>query len=322
MKKLEAFYSDIINNLEDGIYFVDSHRKITLWNKAAERITGYTADEIIGRPCQDNILCHIDMEGTPLCLVGCPLFATLGDGEHRIAEVLLRHKDGHRIAILVKILPMYEDGEIIGAVEIFTPKTTIASDSQLVDSLTDKVMTDALTQLPNRMYLESFFDYKMQEFKRFGNFFCVLFLDIDNFSHFNNTYGHHIGDKVLQSIAQSFRQNLRDTDAMGRWGGEEFLGIFSIRNEREAAIVAEKVRLLVSGSEILNDDGERLHVTASIGVALAKPTDRLEGIVERADSLMYQSKKASKNCFHVENPDNPEKPFTSIPEQKLPPKED
>lgn len=315
--EVEGLYKEIIDNLEDGIYFVDTQRQITLWNKAAERITGYSADEIIGRPCQDNILCHIDMEGTPLCLVGCPLFATLGDGAMRSDEVLLRHKDGHRIAILVKILPIRRNDEIIGAVEIFTPRTTIQADSQFVDSLTDKVMTDDLTGLPNRMYLENFYEYKMQEFKRFGNLFCILFLDIDNFSHFNNTYGHHIGDNVLTSISNSFKENLRDTDAMGRWGGEEFLGVFSIRNEREACIVAEKVRLLVCGSEIIGED-ENLNVTASIGVAIAKPDDTLDEIVERADALMYLSKKRTKDCFTVEDPKEKGLFFTTIPEMATP----
>ena len=79
----EELYLNIINNLRDGIYFVDTERRILFWNKAAEQITGYSAEEIVGKRCQDSRLNHIDEAGRPLCAVGCPLFATLGDGQQR-----------------------------------------------------------------------------------------------------------------------------------------------------------------------------------------------------------------------------------------------
>ena len=79
----EELYLNIINNLRDGIYFVDMERRILFWNKAAEQITGYSAEEIVGKQCQYSKLNHIDELGRPLCMIGCPLFATLGDGQQR-----------------------------------------------------------------------------------------------------------------------------------------------------------------------------------------------------------------------------------------------
>ena len=79
----EELYLNIINNLRDGIYFVDTERRILFWNKAAERITGYTADEIVGKHCPQTLLSHIDENGRPLCVVGCPLFTSLADGKQR-----------------------------------------------------------------------------------------------------------------------------------------------------------------------------------------------------------------------------------------------
>ena len=80
------FYKNIIDNLYDGIYFVDRDRRIIYWNKGAERITGYSAAQVIGRRCQDNLLNHVTANGVPLCQAHCPLAAVMGDGQPREAE--------------------------------------------------------------------------------------------------------------------------------------------------------------------------------------------------------------------------------------------
>lgn len=305
---INKILGDLIENSGDGIYFVDTDRKLKLWNKAAERITGYTASEVLGSYCQDNILYHIDGEGCPLCIVGCPLYSTLGDGQNRSAEVFLRHKDGHRVAVQVTIFPVYDNGKIIGAFEMFTPKAKILESSKLVDDLTDRVMNDDLTGLPNRTYLEHYIDHKIEEFKRFGRKFCVVFLDLDNFGNFNNDYGHTAGDNALRAIASSFLANLRDNDIFGRWGGEEFVGVFSVKTTSEAFKMGEKSRVLVKGSEI-DIDGERKSLTASIGVSVVRPGDTIDALIDRADRMMYMSKKRTKNCITVENPEDTDHPF-------------
>ena len=180
--EMDELYLSIINNLRDGIYFVDTDRRILFWNKAAEATTGYSSKEIVGKPCQSSALNHIDEEGRPLCMVGCPLFATLGDGQQRQDRVFVRHKDGYRIPIHVNIFPVRKNGEITGAVEVFTQDSPTVYEDNLVEKLSNVAMHDQLTQLPNRRYLESFLKYKMEEFQRFGSLFAVLFADIDNFS--------------------------------------------------------------------------------------------------------------------------------------------
>lgn len=297
-----SLYNTIINNLEDGVYFVDHTRRITMWNRAAERITGFSSEEVVGSHCQHNLLNHIDLEGRPLCLLGCPLFATLGDGMPRGHDVLLRHRDGHRIAVKVKILPIHEDGKVVGAVEIFTPKSEAVHDSKLVDALSDIAMTDQLTGLPNRKYMESLLRYRLQIHERFGSRFCVVFLDIDNFSVFNNTYGHNLGDEVLKSLAASFKNNLREADKMGRWGGEEFVGLFGAGNGTNLLSIAEKVRVLVENSEVRYGD-ENLRVTASVGATCVRYGDTPESVVQRADALMYRSKKSKKNSSSIDDVD-------------------
>ena len=114
-------YERIIENLHDGLYFVDRDRVITYWNKAAEQISGFTANEVVGKSCSDNILTHVDSEGNSLCTGECPLAATIVDGNPREAEVYMHHKGGHRIPVSVRVSILTDrDGIIIGGIELFT----------------------------------------------------------------------------------------------------------------------------------------------------------------------------------------------------------
>ena len=110
----EELYLSILNYIQDGVYYVDVHRKIEFWNKGAEQITGYKADEIVGQDCPSTKLNHIDEFGNHLCITGCPLFATNSDGIVRTEKVFVRHKDGYRIPILTTVYPIKENGAIIG----------------------------------------------------------------------------------------------------------------------------------------------------------------------------------------------------------------
>ncbi len=293
--ELENLYHEIINNLNDGVYFVDTERRITFWNSAAERITGYTSGEIIGRPCQDNILNHINNEGKELCLYGCPLHSTLIDGIVRNADVLLRHKDGHRIPVSVSIFPISSGGNVVGAVEIFTKSSPAVYEGHVIETLHNMAHNDQLTGLPNRRKLEIYLDYRLRELKHFGSGFCVVFLDLDDFSVLNNTYGHSAGDEMLSNIARSIRHSLRKSDMFGRWGGEEFVGIFESSSDPESENMAYRIRMLISNT-VVKHGGASLSVTASVGVAIARPDDTIDSIIRRADTLMYTSKSRGKNC--------------------------
>ena len=103
-----------------------------------------------------------------------------------------------------------------------------------------------------------------------------------------------MGDAVLKSIASSLRTNTRKNDLIGRWGGEEFLGVLTVNTEYDGTILAEKIRQLVAGTEVMHE-GELLNVSISIGVTTVTKEDDADKIVKRADALMYQSKQNGKN---------------------------
>lgn len=295
----EKLFLEVINNLNEGIYFVDLNRKIRFWNKAAEVITGYSAEEATGTYCADNFLKHIDGEGRPLCLVSCPLYDTMVDGKQRRARVFARHKEGYRIPLFINVLPIYEDGKIKGAIEIFSKESLTVYEDHLIENLASVATHDPLTELPNRRYLEDFIHYKLGEYSLLGQNFALLFADIDDFKHFNNTYGHEVGDTILRNIAETIAHNTRSNDLVGRWGGEEFVGIYSISYPEEAKLLGEKFLNLIRSTDVTYE-GENLGVTVSIGVAVVTSGDTEDSLVERADHLMYMSKESGKNRVTVQ----------------------
>lgn len=297
----KEFYLDIINHLCEGVYFVDTKRKIQFWNQAAEKITGYSAADIVGKNCQTSGLNHIDAHGCPLCHLNCPLYATLADGQQRQDKVLLRHKEGYRIPVSVTIFPVCRQKEIVGAVEIFTQDSPSVFADGLVDRLSNIAMHDQLTHLPNRRYLESVLDYRMEEYHRFGESFCVLFADIDDFSRINNTYGHEAGDTVLKNIATSLSHSICRNVTIGRWGGEEFLGVYPISKPSECQIIAERFRSLVEHTEAVCGSSI-IRSTVSVGISAVQPQDTVQTLVDRADQLMYASKRRGKNRVTQDSP--------------------
>jgi diguanylate cyclase (GGDEF)-like protein/PAS domain S-box-containing protein len=289
----------IIDNLYDGLNFVDRDRIIRYWNKGAERISGFPAGEVIGRSCADNILTHVDKEGNNLCLAMCPLASTLTDGEHRTAEVYLHHKSGYRVPVSVRVATLTDEQDrMIGGVEIFSDVSAYKSMELRTKELEELALLDNLTRLANRRCVEKELLMRFDEEKRFGLLFGLLMMDIDHFKKFNDRFGHDVGDRVLKLVAETLAKNARPFDLIGRWGGEEFIGV--VRNITAAQLkdIGERMRMLVANSYLIQD-GEKLKVTISLGGTLLIPGDTVETLIKRADNLLYKSKHAGRNRLTV-----------------------
>jgi diguanylate cyclase (GGDEF)-like protein/PAS domain S-box-containing protein len=294
------FHKDLLDNLIDGLYLVDRDGRITYWNKAAENLSGYAADEVLGKKCSDNILMHVDEQGNSLCGDHCPLQKAIADGLSQTAEINLLHKEGYRLPVAIRIAPIRDSsGEIIGAAEVFFDNSAKVAATQKIKELEDLIYTDQLTGVANRKYMETFINSRLEEMRRHNGTFGVLFLDIDHFKSINDTHGHDIGDDVLKMVAQTLVKNLRAFDAVGRWGGEEFLCVITHANEDNLSKIAEKLRNLVEHSSLIVNNLP-VSVTISIGALVARQNDTLESIVRRADKLMYQSKTCGRNGVTVD----------------------
>ncbi len=291
-----GFHAKLLDGLFDGVYFVNQDRKITYWNRGAENLTGYSAEEAIGRHCFDNLLEHVDANGCALCKDGCPLWQTLKDGKRRKIDVFLRHKQGHRVPICVKVAPIKNQaGEIVGAVEVFSDVTMRKQAERRVQELEQLAFKDSLTSLPNRRYTELRVKQILEEFREFNRVYGVLMVDIDRFKMVNDAYGHDIGDIVLRAVSDTLEGTLRsEDDLVGRWGGEEFLVLSSDMTPTLVDKLAERCRFLVEKSSALIGN-ERCSVTVSIGATVTRLGDSFASIVKRVDTLMYASKANGRN---------------------------
>lgn len=293
-------YPDLLDRMPDAVYFVDRYRKITYWNGAAEKISGFPAAEILGKGCADNILIHVDEKGQSLCLNRCPLQAAMTDGISREAEVYLHHKNGHRVPVLVRVSPLRDDeGNIVGGAELFTDNSAKEAMLLRIKELEELAMLDALTQLANRRYIETELEVRIQEKKRNQLPFGLLFMDIDHFKRFNDDYGHDAGDLALKTVANTLRSLARPYDLIGRWGGEEFVAV--VRNVDMSFLVkiGERMRRLVEMTYI-NVEGRHLGLTLSIGASMARDDDTPASLLKRGDMLMYLSKENGRNCLTAE----------------------
>lgn len=292
----QNFYQNVLENLYDGVYYVNRQGYITYWNKAAENITGFNREEVLGKKCSDNLLRHIDENGTCLCLHGCPLLQTMEDGQPRVTRAYLHTKGGHRLPVSVRVAPMLgHTRKITGAVEIFSDNSNTVAALQRLKELEDLAYLDTLTGIANRRYLETFLAGKLNELRRYGWSFGVILADVDTFKQLNDTHGHLGGDLVLKMVAQNLAKNCRSFDLAGRWGGDEFLSVIAhLREEEQLRSAAERVRRLVEHSWISFHDAT-LKATLSLGATLGRPEDTWESILERADRLLYQSKAAGNN---------------------------
>jgi len=300
MSTEDGFFRGILDSLHDGVYFVDVNKKITYWNKGAERITGYESSEAVGISCSDNLLVHIDGKGMNLCKTGCPLAQTLTDGHVRETEAYLQHKDGHRLPVLIRVSPLRDSsGNIVGAVETFSDNSSKAALLNRIDELQRESLVDQLTGMGNRRCIDMKLHSRIDEMQRYGWPCGLLFLDIDNFKIVNDTYGHNVGDRVLIMVARTLSSNLRSHDLLGRYGGEEFVAIITNINMAKLHSFANRLSLLVEKSGLDTEYGT-IRVTVSIGATMVRPDDTVEAAIKRADLFMYNSKIGGRNRASID----------------------
>lgn len=296
MSPRNEFYRDVLNNLFDGVYFVDREHRITFWNKMAERLTGYATREVVGRKCADNILVCVDGSGTNLCQGLCPLAQTIQDGEFREADLFLHHRDGHRMPVAVRIAPIREaDGRITGAIEVFSDNTRRLAEVRELDRIRQLALVDPMTELRNRAFTEHSLQTVLKEVSRYNWPTGLIFIDIDHLERVNYIHGREAGDQILKAVAQTLVKNIRGFDIAGRWGGEEFVLVIRNITEKNLGKLAEKLRVLIGKSNVTVAAGQ-VAVTVSIGATTLSPEDTVESAIGRADGLMSRSKTKGRNC--------------------------
>lgn len=290
----------MLAQLFDGLYITDANRRITYWNAAAEKMTGFSKEDVLGKCCSDNILMHINDKGEQLCVKGCPLSVSIQTGEHQEADVFLHHKNGHRVPVKVRVSPLKDtEGNIVGAVEIFTDNTSELEKTNRISDLERLALWDELTQLPNRRYLQHLLEMRFAEFERTGGTFGLAVIDIDHFKKVNDIHGHDVGDRVLQTVAQTINHGKRAYDVVGRWGGEEFLLIAPSINSSQLHSLMNRLRMLVEKS-LYTCESKQLNITVSLGGAVVCNGDTPHTLFKKADHMLYESKDGGRNRVNIQ----------------------
>lgn len=291
----KAFFNILLNQVQDGVYCLDKDRRIVFWGKGAEQATGFERAEVLGKQCPEDISLLVDHEGNAVAPEKCPIVASLKDGTIRSAELFFRHKDGYRLPVSLRVVPVFrEDGEIMGAAGVFTdmsPKVTIPMN---ITDLERRGLLDVETGIPGRKYLDMHLAARLDEYQRYGLPFGLIYADVDNYAKILERYGRFDAVKVLRMISRTIHKNIRYFDMVGRWDVEEFFVILLNIDESRLDIVANKLRLLIADSYITVETGT-LGATVSMGACLVQRYDSIEGLVKRAEQLMLHSKWRGKN---------------------------
>ena len=296
---LDGFFKKMLDELYDGVYFVNSGRRILYWNAATERLSGYAASEVVGSLCFDNILDHADSAGCHLCHERCPLAATIETGKQLCKRVFLRHKEANRIAVEVRVSPVIDErGRTIGAVEIFRDAGSDLALESAYSSARELAQKDPLTGLANRRSLASFVSEQLMLFCRSGRRFSVIMVDLDHFKAVNDRFGHTAGDRVLAEIAHVLLESSREMDLAGRDGGDEFAVVLPNTSLEQAATIAGRIRAGIQDRNWGASIGISA-LTGSLEVADSCPGDDWDSLISRADATLYDAKQHGRNRAHV-----------------------
>jgi diguanylate cyclase (GGDEF)-like protein/PAS domain S-box-containing protein len=288
-----------LNSIGDAVICTDISGNITFLNLVAVRMTGWSRDEAAGRPMAEVF--HV-LDATSRKTTPNPMEMAVRQNRtmHLPSNCILIQRDGGEIPIEDSIAPIHDrEGRVTGVVIVFRD---VSSGQTMALQLAYSAHHDFLTGLPNRKLLNDRVSQAILTATRYMNKVAVLFLDLDGFKHINDSLGHSIGDRVLQSVAKRLVDSVRGSDTVSRQGGDEFVVLLSEVAHSEGVAIAAR-RLLQVGAEPHSIGQHELYVTACIGVSVY-PEDGMdvETLIKNADTAMYQAKENGRQSYQFFEP--------------------
>ena len=273
----------------DAVVMTDPHGTVRFWNPAAEKMFGYSSRDILGRKCHDLLTPPEDISRAQELF---SLFSKTGEGEFcgTIRELTAMKKDGSRFPVELAVSPI-KFGDRYGAVGSVRD---ITERKRREERLRRMAATDELTGVANRRRFLELARAELDRARRYKTDLSVIMFDIDHFKRVNDTYGHDAGDEVLRTLARVCGGALRDVDALGRLGGEEFAVLLPQTDKEGAMRAAERLRSDVEAASI-PVNGQTLRVTISLGVAACGLGDTIEDMLKNADMSLYTAKEGGRN---------------------------
>jgi diguanylate cyclase (GGDEF)-like protein/PAS domain S-box-containing protein len=283
-----------LNSIGDAVICTDVSGKITFVNLVAERMTGWSSQQAIGRPMPEVFQVH---NAANREIIPNPM--DLAVEQNRTMSLpldcILTRRDRVEVPIEDSVSPIHNrEGKVTGAVIVFRD---VSEARAMTLQVTHSAQHDFLTGLPNRMLLNDRIEQAIAMAPRHGKTSAVLFLDLDGFKHINDSLGHSIGDRLLQSIAKRLVACVRSADTVSRQGGDEFVVLLSeMAQPEDAAITARRMLQTIAEPQLI--DGRDLHITSSIGVSVYPHDGQdAETLIKNADTAMYQAKENGRQGY-------------------------
>jgi diguanylate cyclase (GGDEF)-like protein/PAS domain S-box-containing protein len=288
-----------LNSIGDAVVSTDIAGNITFLNLVAEKMTGWSRQEAAGRPLAEVFRI---LDAASRATISNPLELAIGQNRtvHLASNCILIRRDGFEFPIEDSVAPIHaREGQATGAVIVFRD---VSAAHAMVLQMAHSAQHDFLTGLPNRMLLSDRITQAIMLARRYGRRVAILFLDLDGFKHINDSLGHPIGDKLLQSVGNRLVDCVRGSDTVSRQGGDEFVVLLSqVEHSEDAAVAARKMLQAVAVAHPIGLHD--LHITASIGVS-AYPEDGMdaETLIKNADTAMYQAKENGRHSYQFFKP--------------------
>jgi len=288
-----------LNSIGDAVICTDIAGNVSFLNHVAEKVTGWPWRDAKGRPLAEvfRILGSSSREPPP-----SPAKVAVGQEQtvHLPPNCILVRRDKSEVPIEDSVAPIHDrEGQLTGTVVVFRD---VSAARAMASQMAHAAEHDFLTGLPNRMLLNDRISQAIALAQRHVGQLAVLFLDLDGFKHINDSLGHPIGDKLLQSIAMRLVNCGRATDTVSRQGGDEFVMLLSELDHPEDAAIAAR-RILKAVAEAHCIDEQELHITTSIGVSVYPEDGQdAETLIKNADTAMYQAKEHGRHSFQYFKP--------------------
>ncbi len=296
----EAFFMEkeraqvTLNSIGDAVLSTDIAGNVTYLNVVAETMTGWSCREATGRPLAE-VFQIIDGATREIAPNPMALAVEANKTVGLTANCILIRRDGFEAAIEDSAAPIHDrGGKVTGAVIVFHDVSAARESRERMAHLAQH---DFLTDLPNRVLLSDRVANSIALARRHGKQCALLFLDLDGFKHINDSMGHPIGDKLLQSAAQRLVACVRSSDTVSRQGGDEFVVLLSeIGQPEDASLTAKKMLLALAAPYSIDRKG--FHITASIGISIYPDDGRdAEALIRCADTAMYHAKNKGRNNY-------------------------
>lgn len=292
---MALFNQQLLMNLRSGVIFVDHQRRVQMWSKSTELMTGIVSEAVIDRPLYPQTINLRFEDGTGVALDQCPVTKTLETNQVVKSDYRILNASNQEMKIEVTVVPVIDKNRYVnGAIVLLDDHSAEIDLQRQLKDLYEFSVLDPLTQVANRAEFERVLEEYVRAFNASDHFNCsIIICDIDYFKSINDNFGHTVGDQALVAFADMLKKYVRSQDLVARYGGEEFVILCADCDTDSALQRAEQIRMALFKTQQSMLDGKA--ISASFGVSELRQGDTAMEFFVRADTALLKAKELGRN---------------------------